>query len=207
MKHFPIFAQGICLGVALVFKADGVWRLQYLRDDRHGPIFTLAEISSYISKNDTEFASMIARLGYVIRDIEEYTGCPIVQPRAVQKCGLHVKAESVRNPLLTLVQVEDSPWMADFMLPWYSRGQIVFENVRSDSTMIFTLDNGVLPEPLPVVTVSGDSSLIYCSFIGMNSALSNVQAAFCKFNSVELRNQSMHNGYVYGKGDEARVCA
>lgn len=208
MKHFPIHDKGIFLGVALVFKDNNIWKLTYFRDDRLGPTFTMAEIATMITQGShTTDRMLIAKLGFVIDAIEKYTNLPLtVLPRQKRNHGLTLVNEKIINPFLRMVQHERSgilsPWMADFMLPMYSSGRIIFEDVPSDSSMLFEVDHDSGCKS----HVTGSSNISFCRFSGESSFLKNVQATFCQFNGATVKNQSMHNGYVYGRSEELRVC-
>lgn len=207
MKHFPIFSQGVCLGVLMVMKFAGTWRVQYLRDDRFGPVFTLAELAQFITSGDPKHAMMLAKIGYVVADIENYTSCPLRSiPRSKQNYGLTIEEENIRNPFLRYVRHNDSPWMADFMLPWYVNGYIQFENVPKHNTMLFQIAEDQWDNNHPTVKIKGDSNIVYSSFCGHDTTLTNVQATFCQFNGAAVKNQSMHNGYIFGEGEDLRVC-
>lgn len=211
MRHFPIYSNTICLGVALVFKDALGWKLQFIRDDRHSPVFTLAEIANFITSVNTEFAVMVAKLGFIAKDIEEYTGCPLASiPRHVNMCGQIIKYEHKVNPFLRYVKVGDSPWIADFMVPWYVAERIVFEESHADNKMLFRLEDSIAsPECSTIVTVSGNSNVQFCSFAGGDSHLRNVQAFFTGFNGATVKNTTVNHGYVFGSwlDDSLRVCA
>lgn len=207
MKHFPIYSQGVFLGVVKCFKQNGSWFIQYMRDDRPGPIYMLSELAQFITTGDQDHAMLLAKIGYVARDIEEYTGCPLTTiPRPVRKYGVEYIDRDKRNPFLWFVRTTEGPWVADFMLPWLNEGRIQFKNVPHHSRFIFRLETPVGVSERPMITISGDSSVIYCSVSGNHTELDNVQATFCHFYSTSLRKQSIHNGYVYGNGEDQRLC-
>lgn len=208
MKHFPIQHQGIFLGVALVFKDHSTWKLTYLRDDRLGPTFSMAEIAIMITTGcHTTDRMMIAKLGFVIHEIENYTELPLTSlPRQKRNNGMIIKDERILNPFLRMVRHEIggevSPWMADFMLPMYKSGRVVFEDVPSNNTMLFEIEH----DSEGKIIISGDSNINYCRFSGDMNQLHNIHATFCQFNNATVKNQGIHNGYVFGRGEDLRVC-
>lgn len=200
MKHFPIYHSGICLGVAVVFQENGVWKLRFMRDDRKGSVFTFAEIASMINARENAHPMLLAKLGFVIEEIEEYTNVPLIRlpkqahPKPKASCEIkHV------NKLLSLVRFKDSPWLGMFMADWYLNGRIQFERVPDTTTMLFELQDNAS------VSIVGNSSVSFCSFSG-NSQLQAVQAVFSHFHDTTLMNHTLRSGYVYGRGEDVRVC-
>lgn len=193
MKHFPINVSGMSLGVVLVFNHNGVWHLQYLRDDRPGPVYTLAEIAQYATNGDVENAMLLSWIGFVAEAIEEYTGCPITRvPVASSNNGHKIVEEARVNPFLRMVRMDyGQPMIADWMVKWVLAGRIVFTDQRERSTMLFQIDDDV------TIRINQESSIMHCRFVQQDSELESVTATFTTFHRARLKNQSVHHGYVF----------
>lgn len=207
-KYFPIHINTIYCGTAHVYHTKGVWYLQFIRDDRFGPVYTMAEIAKFVTIGDPQHAMMLAKIGYVAKEIEDFTNIPLVSlPRPVQHHGFSLIRDEVRNPFLRFVTYDDgegneSNTVADFMLPMIRSGKIVFKpGARSKNPLIFICtDNGT-------VTLEGNCELSWCVFAGDNH-VKEVSATFCGFaNTIVERKHSLHNCFVFRNEDgDTRVC-
>lgn len=179
MKNFPIHSQGVCLGVIQCFQNSGVWYLRFCRDERIGATYSLAEIAAMLSSGDPQYGMLLAQLGYVVKEIEAYTSCPLLSlPRFKRSTDEFVQWEQ-RNPFLKMVRVgggDKDPWIADFMVDWFKQGRIAFKEVPDYNRFIFTLeDNG---DARTSVNIEYNSSLLYCAVEAGHTTLESVRATF-----------------------------
>lgn len=207
MKNFPIHSQCVCLGVIQCFQNSGVWYLRFCRDERIGATYSLAEIAAMLSSGDPQYGMLLAQLGYVVREIETYTNCPLLSlPRFRRSTEGFAQLEQ-RNPFLTMVRVnggDKDPWIADFMVDWFKQGRIVFKEVPDYNRFIFTLeDNG---DARASVNIEYNSSLMYCAVEAGHTTLESVRATFCRFSASSLSHQSIHNAFIYGENGKQFVC-
>lgn len=205
MKNFPIYSQGVCLSVVQCFQKSNVWYLRFCRDERVGPTYSLAEIAAMLAANKPEDGMLLAQLGYVAKSVEEYTDCPILNLPYPRRTMMAFARHEQRNPFLNMIRVsEDSPWIASFMLEWYTQGRIKFENVPTESRFLFVLED--TDEAKASITVKGSSTMLYCAVENGHSEIENVNATFCRFSHAKIEHQGIHNAFIFGHEGEQFVC-
>lgn len=202
MQHFPVHSQGVFLGVAIVYQRAGVWYLMYKRDERPGIVYSLFEIVEGLKKGDDDFLMLLAQIGYVIKDIEDYTGCPLstVPMPSVPKHDQVVSVEK-RNPYLTMLELKSGVMIASFMLRYLKEGRLEFDSVPAGNRQIFTIDCTTHTAKL-----TGNCTVLYSALSGSKVELTNVQATFCHIHEASFSHQCIHNGCVFGAGEDLRVC-
>lgn len=209
-KYFPIHIHSIYCGTAHVYHANGVWYLQFIRDDRFGPVYTMAEIARFVTTADPQHAMLLAKIGYVAKAIEDFTSVPLASlPRPVQHYGFSLIRNEERNPFLRFVTYEihdaagvrESNIVADFMLPQIRSGKININEAHSSTPLLFTCtDNGT-------VKLIGNCDISWCVFAG-NNTIKDSSAAFCGFANADVdRHSVLHNCFVFRNEDgDTRVC-